>query len=136
LCNSLLAVNWESLKDEDINFAYEKWYSCFRGIIESHIPHKTVTIRPRDKPWMNANVRRAIRKRNRLLKIHCKTRSTASWEKYRQQRNDTTTLIRSNKQMYNKKLNARLQDPSISSKNWWGIVKSLYRERFKRQSQL
>jgi hypothetical protein len=61
LCNSLLAVNWESLKDEDINFAYEKWYSCFRGIIESHIPHKTVTKRPRDKPWMNANVRRAIR---------------------------------------------------------------------------
>jgi hypothetical protein len=28
--------------------------------------------------------------------------------------------------MYNKKLNARLQDPLISSKNWWGIVKSLY----------
>ena len=28
--------------------------------------------------------------------------------------------------MYNKKLNARLQYPLISSKNWWGIVKSLY----------
>jgi hypothetical protein len=68
---------------------------------------------------MNANVRRAIRERNRLLKIQCKTRSTASWEKYRQQRNSTTTLIRSNKQMYNKKLNARLQDPLIISKNWW-----------------
>ena len=34
-----------------------------------HIRHKTVLIRPRDKPWMNTSVRRAIRKRNRLLKI-------------------------------------------------------------------
>jgi hypothetical protein len=67
LRNSLLAVDWKSQKDEDINVAYEKWYSCFRGIFESHIPLKAVTICPRDKSWMNANVRRAIHKRNRLV---------------------------------------------------------------------
>ena len=95
LHNSLLAMDLESQIDcEDINIAYKNWFDCFRGIVESHIPHKTVTIRPRDKPWMNKTVRRAIRKRNRLLKIHCRVKSLVSWEKYRQQRNYTTTLIR------------------------------------------
>jgi hypothetical protein len=46
-----------------------------------------------------------------------------SWEKYRQQRNFTTALIRSNKTKYYSKLNERLQGTSISS---WGIIKSLY----------
>ena len=126
LHNSLLAMDLESQIDcEDINIVYKNWFDCFRGIVELYIPHKTVTIRPRDKPWMNTTVRRAIRKRNRLLKIHCRVKSLVSWEKYRQQRNYTTALIRYNKQKYYKKLNSKLQDPSISNKNWWGIVKSL-----------
>ena len=108
---------------------YKNWFDCFRGIVESYIPRKTVTIRPRDKPWMNTTVRRAIRKRNRLPKIHCRVKSLVSWEKYRQQRNYTTALIRYNKQKYYKKLNSKLQDPSISNKNWWGIVKSLNRAK-------
>jgi hypothetical protein len=49
-----------------------------------------------------------------------------SWDRYRQQRNLTTSLIRSNKKKYFSNLNERLQDSSTSSKCWWGIVKSLY----------
>ena len=112
LHNSLLEMDLESQIDcEDINIVYKNWFDCFRGIVESYISHKTVTIRPRDKPWMNTTVRRAIRKRNRLLKIHCRVKSLVSWEKYRQQRNYTTALIRYNKQKYYEKLNSKLQDP-------------------------
>ena len=90
---------------------------------------KTVVIRPQDKPWMSSNIRKAIRKRNRLLKIHSKRNSLSSWEKYRSQRNFTTALIRSSKKQYYAKLNNKLQDPNTSSKKWWGIVKSLYGQK-------
>ena len=60
---------------EDINIVCKNWFDCFRGTVESYIPNKTITIRPRNKPWMNTTVRRAIRKRNRLLKIYCRVMS-------------------------------------------------------------
>jgi len=33
------------------------------------VPNKIVTVRPKDKPWMSNEVRRAIRKRDRCFKI-------------------------------------------------------------------
>ena len=130
--NSLVAMGLESQIDcEDINIVYKNWFDCLRGIVESYIPHKTVTIRPHDKPWMNTTVRGAICKRNSLLKIHCRVKSLVLWEKYRQQRKYTTALICYNKQKYHEKLNSKLQDPSISNKNWWDILKSLYGAKIK-----
>jgi hypothetical protein len=71
---------------------------------------------------MDGNVRRAI-KRNRLLKRYSRHKTPASWEKYRVQRNYTTSLIRLNKVKYG--------DPKISPKKWWGIVKSLYGQKMR-----
>ena len=78
---------------------------------------------------MNGKVRGALRKRNRLLKIHSRLKSPASWEKYRIQRNYTSTLIRYSKKTYYENLNLKLSDPTIWSKKWWGIVKSLYGQK-------
>ena len=66
---------------------YDKWYRCFRKIIEKYIPFKTITIRPHDKPWMNSQVRLAIRKPNRFLSLDNKNPMQFSWERYRYQRN-------------------------------------------------
>ena len=64
--------NWSSLFDGayDIDIVYNTWFAHFRTIIEKHIPLKIVTLRPRDKPWMNGEVRRATRNRNHRLRIH------------------------------------------------------------------
>ena len=47
----------------------------------------TVTIRPNDKPWMDGKVRLAIRRRDRLLRIHNIRPSPVTRESYRVQRN-------------------------------------------------
>ena len=78
---------------------------------------------------MNGKVRGAIRKRNRLLKIYSRLKSPASWEKYRIQRNYTSSLMRHSKKIYYENLNSKLSDPTICSKKWWGIVKSLYGQK-------
>ena len=61
-------------------------------------------------PWMNSKVTKAIRKRNRLLKLFCRR----------------TKELRLCKGRYFANLNEKLQDTKIGPKRCWGIVKSLY----------
>ena len=119
LLNSCLNdFDWDSclVGCNDINLAYQDWFSNFQSLVEQHVHHKTVVICPHDKPWMNGKVRGAIRKRNRLLKIHSRLKLPALWEKYRIQRNYTSSLIRYSKKIYYENLNLKMSDPTICSK--------------------
>lgn len=127
LNKELLGTKWHpSLENAtDIDEVYDVWFTLFRTIIEKYIPLKSVIIRHRDKPWMNSEVRRAIRKRDRLLRTHNRKLSGYSWESYRRQRNFTTNLIRLTKKRYYQRLNKELSDPGINFKKWWSITKRL-----------
>ena len=57
-------------------------------------------IRSGDKSWMNGAIRRAIRKRDRLLKAYTKFKSSFKWEKYRIDRNLVVKLNRKAKLDY------------------------------------
>ena len=132
LCNELAHFDWDAEVFSnlyDINAIYCCWFKHFHDIVKTKIPSRIVMIRPRDKPWMDSSVRLAMRKRDRLLKLYCKYKTRPSWEKYRQQRNLTTTLIRKNKAKYFYKVNAKLQDVTTGVKAWWSIVKGLYGEK-------
>ena len=76
-----------------------------------YVPSRIAVVHPQDKPWMNSEIRRAVKKRNRLLKIFCQTKVPENWEAYGFQRNFTTSLIRRRKKSYEKKksLNNKLQ---------------------------
>ena len=127
MCEAFSILNREELfTDENVNVVYDKWFQSFHQVLENHVPHRTVVIRPRDKPWMNSLIRKSIRKRDRLLKLNSRYKTVSTWERYKQQRNLTTSLIRSRKMEYYKNLNLKLQDPNLGSKKWWGLVKSIY----------
>lgn len=128
LNEALTSAKWDDvfMNVENVDALYTKWFECFKEILETHVPNYTIVVRPNDKPWMNSKIRNAIRKRNRLLKFYCRRKNSITWERYRLQRNLTTTLIRSCKAKYFEKLNTKLQDPKLVTKKWWGIVKSLY----------
>jgi len=106
-------------------FFYKRWFDLLNNCINNYIFHKEIIIRPRDKKWMNSKVRSAIRKRNRLLKKFNRLNSITNWNKYKQQRNYTTFLIRDAKANYYKKLNENLSNPLFCKKKWWSSVKSL-----------
>ena len=74
LNEDLSNIRWEEVAGETLHIddVYDNWFNRFRSIVDKYIPNKIVTIRPRDKPWMTFVVRKAIRKRNRLLKFYCK----------------------------------------------------------------
>ena len=70
LNSTLSNVDWNDVFDAtpfDIDVIYQRFFYLFVGTVESFIPHKNVTIRPRDKPWMTGQIRQSIRKRDRLL---------------------------------------------------------------------
>ena len=67
--------------------------------------------------------------RNRLLRKFNKNKSITTWEKYKRQRNLTTSLIRKSKSQFNRKLNADLNNPELCVKKWWSIAKSLTKGR-------
>jgi hypothetical protein len=85
LNKEILETDWNPLLNNvyDIDHVYDVWISQFRDIVKKYIPLKLVTIRPTDKPWISGEVRRAIRKRDRLLRIHNARQTAHSWESYR-----------------------------------------------------
>jgi hypothetical protein len=121
-------VNWDKLFQdvENVDDLYNEWFTCVEQVLKTFVPTRTVVIRPRDKPWMTSEIRRAIRKRNRLLIVFGRLKNLVAWENYRLQRNYTTSLIRSSKERYFANLNVELQNTNIGPKKWWGLVKSLY----------
>ena len=81
--------------------------------VEAFIPHEKVIIRPRDKPWMTGQIRKAVQKLDRLLKTYSKYKSPTSWDRYRVQRNLVVSLVRKAKINNNTKTNQALSDPAI-----------------------
>ena len=127
LLRELKDIDWQMNESADgsIDEIYNNWLNTFNEVIIKFIPRLSITVHPSDKKWMNSQIRLAIRKRNRLLKKYSKRKSDDLWQRYKQQRNLTTSLIRQAKNAYNEKLNRDLSDPSICKKKWWTLVKSL-----------
>jgi hypothetical protein len=61
-------TDWDSkiLDAVDINQATENFTSTFLKHVRACVPEKSVTIRPKDKPWFDSGLRKAKRLRNRL----------------------------------------------------------------------
>ena len=102
----------------------------FKSVVDEFIPAKYVTIRPKDKPWMNGCIRRAIRKRDRLFRLYSKHKNANRWERYGIQRNSVVSLIRQAKHDYYSKVNSDLGNPVTSAKKWWKLSKLLLGNKF------
>jgi len=61
--------------DHWIIYANFNFFSILLNTVESFIPHEKVIIRPRDKQWITGQIRKAVQKRDRLLKTYSKYKS-------------------------------------------------------------
>jgi hypothetical protein len=94
------------------------------------IPNKNVSIRPRDKPWMTNQIRREMRKRERFFKHWKKNLNPTNRLKFTQQRNIVIQLVRKAKNEYITKLQSRIANKPLSSKEWWKTCKEIYKGTF------
>ena len=52
---------------DDVNECVLIWSYMFIEIDEACVPHQNVTIRPKEKPWMNSEIRKCINNRRNLF---------------------------------------------------------------------
>ena len=64
----------------------------YMSLVRECIPEKTVTIRPKDKPWFDSTLRKTIRKRDRLRNIALKYKRESDLSKYRKIRNQVNNM--------------------------------------------
>ena len=100
LTRILMTTNWNSIIEKDIDKAAEEFTSVILDAASKTIPTKTVPIRQRDKLWVTADLKRQIRKRNRLFKRAKNQQTEYDWKRWRDQRNLTTNLTKQLKKRY------------------------------------
>ena len=80
------------------------------------IPSKTVTVRPQDLPWMNNNLRKLMRKRNRLFEKYKKDKSVETYNKFKKIRNEVTSLLRKSEKYYINSLATKLKSSDLEQR--------------------
>ena len=117
-------TNWIEFENANINEFNRDILNKLNRITQECIPNKVIKLRPSEPPWLNAEIKRSIRKRKRAYR-KAKIKNTAYlWEKFRKLRNDTTSLIRQCKKSHNENLALKLKTTELLSKDWWKTMKS------------
>ena len=116
--------DWKSIRDNDVNLYARTFTDNLLNIAEECIPTKNVTIRPCDLPWLNNNIRKLMRQRNRLYKRYKKQKTSALFDEFKQLRNKVTSNLRKAKQEYIRSLANKLKTSNLSLQDYWRTLKS------------
>ncbi|MCG8113035.1 MAG: reverse transcriptase domain-containing protein [Candidatus Thiodiazotropha taylori] len=117
-------VNWDSLKDGNIDIYADNILSTILNLAKECIPFKKIKIRPADPPWLSSILKRKIRKRKRAYRKAKRTDHQQHWANFKNLRNEVTDLIRKSKQSFYDKIADKLKSNSLSPKDWWATLKT------------
>lgn len=93
LVENLRHTDWKAICDLEVDQATEMFTKTLLEATTQAIPNKIVRVR-RDKPWITGELRRNMRKRDRLFKIARTKQTEHAWSRWRAQRNIVTSLNR------------------------------------------
>ena len=116
--------DWNSIHNDDVNIYAKTFSDKLLEMTKECVPNRTVTVRPHDLPWMNGNIRKLMRKRNRLYKKYKTNKTGERFEAYKKVRNEVINLLRKSKQDYIDSLANKLKGPNLSSSDYWKTLKS------------
>ena len=132
LNDSLATAPWGPMEIfEDIDDAVSYFKQLFIETCKQFIPVKTVTIRPKDEPWITTMVRRYLRKRHRAFKKWKQHPSDLNYNRYCQIRIQTEEVKEKAKNDYHIKLSNKLCNPDTSVKDYWKLTKAIYGSKVK-----
>ena len=94
-------------------------------IASTCIPNKLINVRQGDIPWITSEIKRTMRKRDRLRRKAKKDNSIYLWSKFKTIRNKVVDLLRRAKRNYHESLCTKIKDHKFSNKDWWKLVKQL-----------
>ena len=121
-CELLDSTDWDLLFcSGDVNECWSNWKSRFLQVMELCVPQSTLRSR-RNLPWLTKTIVQAIRRRNSLFRVAKRSKSSASYQKYRAARNRVVALLRLSKAKYFNNLR------SLDAKEFWKAIKLLSKQ--------
>ena len=109
LVDIMTLTDWDSITDKDVDEATEALTNVLHDAASRCIPIKNVRTR-NDKMWVTTELRRHIRKRDRLFKLARARQTEYDWVRWRTQRNLVTSTNRKLKKEHMKhKVNILLE---------------------------
>ena len=88
-------IDWRHILENEIDTATYQFTSAILSAARQAIPTKTIRIRSTDKPWVTNELKRSIRKRDRLFRTARREQTNEqAWDRWRRQRNLVTDLNR------------------------------------------
>ena len=77
---------------DNIDDVWAHWSKLFNVTVEKHAPFIKKRVRSNQLPWINVEIKKAMRLRNKLYKKYLRHPTEETWEHYRVQRNLVTNL--------------------------------------------
>ncbi len=109
----------------DIDDIEHYWSSLFLDTLKQFIPTRTITVKPRSKPWITKPLRLLIKKKNNLWRRYKRTERPEHLDTYRRVRNQTVRETTKAKNHYYNSIIPTLENPNGDPKKWWCLTKSL-----------
>jgi hypothetical protein len=130
LLNELIeSTDWSFIEHGTVDTATDKFMNTYFSLVKSCIPNKFVTIRPKDKPWYNSEIRRTTRSRDRHKRTAILTGKASDWSKYKNLRNKVNNMKKYAKEMFFNSIEFTMSDFSSSNpKQYWKLIKSLVKD--------
>ena len=120
---------WDKLCEcNSIDDAVELWQNLFLDVINKHMPMRRKRVKDNSTPWMNSEIFKLMKKRDKLKKKAHKLRDDKLMSEYRKLRNKVTAEIGKAKKKYYTKLF------SHSSKQTWKTLKSVIPDQKSKES--
>ena len=103
-------MNWEILEDMDV----EETWKCIRErvekLVQEHVPKgKSSTRRNHKVPWWNKSLQKEVKLKQKAWRKYTERKTPDNFDKYKLQRNKTTTSIRKARQDYEDKITDNLK---------------------------
>lgn len=126
----IASIDWEQAlgTSDEVNELVETFSNVFSLVIEKHAPLRQIRVSEKYCPWMNADLKRLIRTRDRLKRYAVKHKSQALMSSYRQCRNQVNTLNVALKRQY---FSDKILQQKGNMKESWQTINQLLNKKSK-----
>lgn len=108
------------ISENDIDIKIKLFNDFISYLFDIHAPVKQVRVTKPRAPWLTSNLKLIMKERDRALQKYKRTHSNNDWSRYKELRNYTLTMVRSEKKGFLKSVCLK-----NNSKNTWGALKAL-----------
>ena len=124
---SIKNFDWlKAFRNKCINDQVETFNSVLLNIFRNFIPNEIIKCSYKDPPWISSEIKKVVRKKNRLYKKYVANGKCDEDETRLKQLTDhISELIANTKSKYFSNLSDKLNDPLTSPKTYWSIMKRL-----------